>query len=96
MKKIWCLMITLLIISMLPLAACSTKDDQMREGDLMLKDIVYGNPRRYANIVYILENEQYVPYLVFSADYDRNLLLLRYELTTESIAYNDTNVFNFG
>ena len=94
MKKTCCLVTILLMVLMLVLMACTAKGSWSREENLMLKDIAYGNPECYANIIYILENEQYAPYLVFPSNYDRNLLLLRYELTDESIAYNDTNVFN--
>lgn len=61
---------------------------------MKLGDIAYGNPCHYTNTVYIMENEQYTPYLVFLSDYNGNLLLIRSELTEESIIYEDTNIFN--
>lgn len=59
-----------------------------------LIDLAYGNPGRRDNIIYIQENGEYVPYLVFAVDhYGGNLLIVRQNLTEETVIYEDTNIF---
>lgn len=88
------ILLILSILLLMFLATCNTRNCQRGEQGLKLEDIAYGNPCHYTNAVYITENEQYTPYLVFPSDYNGNLLLIRSEITEESIIYEDTNIFN--
>lgn len=56
------------------------------EQNLTLEKIAYGESWR-SSIVYIKENEEYIPYLVLTADYDGNALLLRENLLPEEMQY---------
>lgn len=84
MKKIWRLAAILSLVLILPLASCKAKDIQPQESNLTLQDIAYRNLGRYDNTIYVLEDKRYIPYLVFSSDYDENVLLLRRDLTDET------------
>lgn len=70
-------------------------------GGLTLKDIAYDRPEEDSSkedpskedpsegdpVVYIRENGEYVPYLVLTADYGGNVLLLREHLLPEAMQY---------
>lgn len=65
-------------------------------GGLTLEDIAYDRPEEDSSkedpsegdpVVYIRENGEYVPYLVLTADYGGNVLLLREHLLPEAMQY---------
>ena len=60
-----------------------------------IADLAYGN-NTVPNRIYIVENEQYVPYLVLTDDYNGNCLLLREYLLDEPMQYNDPNIYYSG
>ena len=62
---------------------------------MTLRYVTYRNINPHENTVFILEDGIFVPYLVFEFDSEQ-VLLLRKNLTQETVAYKDTNVFNMG
>lgn len=63
-----------------------------RNRNLTLEKIAYD--RSWKNpVVYIREHETYVPYLVLTADYDGNVLLLRENLLPEPMPYKEHSEF---
>ena len=54
----------------------------------MLRDIAYDVNKKSGYTVYIAENEEYVPYLVLTKDYNGNCLLLRERLLDEPRRYH--------
>lgn len=55
-------------------------------GNLTLKQIAYDKSRENS-VVYIKENDEYIPYLVLTSDYGGNVLLLRENLLPEPMQY---------
>lgn len=94
----WLMILILLILLLVFLAGCGKlikyQIEERERPASRLEDVAYGNPGKRDCIIYIRENEQYVPYLVFpSESYDGNLLLIRKELTDETVIYENENVF---
>lgn len=58
------------------------------EGSLTLNDIAYDVNKDLGYTVYLMENEEYVPYLVLTNDYDGSVLLLREYLLPDSLVYD--------
>lgn len=54
-----------------------------------LKNIAYDVQKKYGYTVYLKENADYVPYLVLTADYNGNVLLLRRDVLDDDLIYND-------
>lgn len=55
-----------------------------------LEDIAYDVNESYGYTVYLKENDEYVPYLVLTNNYNGNCLLLRKYLLDEPMRYNST------
>ena len=69
-----------LLLIMISICGCG------RKTELPLEKIAYGRTKG-SNVVYIKEKEEYAPYLVLTADYNGNVLLLRKELLPEPMQY---------
>ena len=68
-------------ISILFIGGCSPVASQEGiDGDLTIRDLAYDVNKSLGYTVYLLENEQYVPYLVLTDNYGGNCLLLRKHL----------------
>ncbi|MDE7269069.1 MAG: hypothetical protein K2N81_01180 [Acetatifactor sp.] len=55
-------------------------------GNLTLEKIAYDRSKKNP-VVYIKENDEYVPYIVLTSDYDGNVLLLRENVLPEEMQY---------
>ena len=69
-----------LLLIMISICGCG------RKTEMPLKNLAYGRTKG-SNVVYIKEKEEYAPYLVLTADYNGNVLLLRKELLPEPMQY---------
>lgn len=63
----------------------------IKEDIKTLKDLSYNISNHKVGKVYLLENNEYVPYLVISDDYDGDCLLLRENIRTETLPYFGKN-----
>ena len=80
----------LAIICIILLEGCTPAPSQERiSGEMTINDIAYDVNESLGYTVYILENEQYVPFLVLTNDYNGNSLLVRMHLLDESDIFND-------
>ena len=62
-----------------------------RSINLTIRDIAYDFNKEKGFTIYILEHEQYNPYLVLTDDYNGNCLLLRKYLLNDMLPYNEQN-----
>lgn len=83
-KKI--LYIIISITMCLPLVGCSTKTDPSTIGEL-----AYDINKTHGYTTYVKENNQYVPYLVLTNDYNGNTLLLRKEALPQDCQFSKVN-----
>lgn len=56
-----------------------------------LEDIAYDNTEKYGYTVYILENNEYIPYLVLTKDYYGDCLLIRKHCLDSPMRFNNYN-----
>ena len=63
----------------------------MKNSDSTIGDIAYDRNRFVNNIVYLKENEKYVPYIVVTNNYSGNTLLLRKECLEKSMYISNNN-----
>lgn len=54
-----------------------------------VSDLAYDSHKNRENIVYLLENDEYVPYLVLTNDYDGKTLLLRKEVLPDAMRISE-------
>lgn len=69
-----------LLLVVLTTCGCGTN------GNLTLEKIVYDKSKKNS-VVYIKENDEYVPYLVLTSDYGGNVLLFREDVLSEEMPY---------
>jgi len=61
------------------------------ERELSISDIAYDVNKKLGYTVYIAENEQYVPYLVLTSNYNGSALLLRENILSDAFCIRDVN-----
>lgn len=84
------LFIVFIFISIISIYGCEKmgkKSDSSSE--LTLKGIAFDDNEKSDYTVYIEENSKFVPYLVLTADYNGQALLLREEILNEPRTFND-------
>lgn len=64
-------------------------DNVKHDNPEVLQDIAYDVDDSRGYTVYVMENSEYVPYLVLTNDYGGNCLLLRKYLLEKPVTYND-------
>lgn len=79
----------LVVLCMLSVWGCKSIKDS--KGPKTLGELAYDENKQYGYTVYLKENSEYVPYLVLTADYNGQALLLREELLEESRVINEDN-----
>lgn len=82
MRKFACLI--LIAISFI-LCACSVFQEDIKT----ISQLAYDSNNTSNNEIYILENGEYVPYLVLTEDYEGNTLILRKEIMITPKRFND-------
>jgi len=87
MQKFW--INALLVCVMISMTTCGTKKGVPTE----IRDIAYDVDSGFGYTVYVEENEKYIPYLVLTANYNGNTLLLRKDLLVESHKYGYGDYF---
>lgn len=90
MKEITIKKATIIVIAItlsIFLSSC-IKSNEQRSEPFILRDISYSNNKNKFT-VYLCENDEYIPYLVLTDDYNGSCLLLRKHVLGEQIKYND-------
>lgn len=88
-KYLYSCYLLLLIILISSLCGCKFMKKEKSSSETTLKDIAFDVNKKTDHTVYILENSDYIPYLVLTSDYNGNALLLRKEVLEDDHAYND-------
>ena len=94
MKKIICIIVTVLALCFCVACRYESVSDPsttnpVSAGPLtQLEDLKYDVNNSYGNRIYLEENGKYVPFLVLTADYNGNCLLLREYVLPETTFYN--------
>lgn len=94
MKKI--IFLILIITQSIVLSCCNItiKDsfNDKKTEPLIISDISYNNISGFKNEIYIKENDEYIPYIVLTDDYnDSNVLLIRKNVVSEKMSFNNKN-----
>ena len=88
-KKLFIGIPLFVILCILAVWGCNSIKDSKRPETL--GELAYDENKQYGYTVYLKENSEYVPYLVLTADYNGQALLLREELLEESRVINEDN-----
>ncbi|MGH4120757.1 DUF6273 domain-containing protein [Clostridium sp.] len=82
-------LIVFVLISIISISGCQRMKKDDASSELTLKGIAFDVNEKSEYTVYIEENSKFVPYLVLTADYNGQALLLRKELLHEPRTFND-------
>lgn len=88
-KKLFIGIPLFVILCILAVWGCNSIKDSKRPETL--GELAYDENKQYGYTVYLKENSEYVPYLVLTADYNGQALLLREELLEETYVINEDN-----
>lgn len=64
-----------------------------KENIKVLSDISYDKNKKCNNLVYLLENNKYIPFLVLSSNYNGNTLLLRQDTLEQQMPMNEYSAY---
>ena len=97
--KYFCRVFILCVI-LLFFVGCGASDSQEKRSSdvserqpITVKDLAFNNGRLQGHRIYLKEDDQLVPFLVLTDDYDGNCLLLREFLLEDSVLYNSSGEY---